>query len=282
MELLQLRYFRAAAQAENFSRVAEQFYVPQSAVSRTIARLEAELGVKLFERRGKRVVLNAAGRHFLRHVDEALITLDKGVAQVTGVVKERISLRMQAGSRLMPPVLAGFRAHYPQVDFSLAGEESGHFSSACVLRLLPVPEGWDYCPLLTEPLRLAVPCTHPLATRHTVRAEELQNEWFILFSRQKEMRAITDRAFAEAGLEPRIRLECDDPATFRGMIENGLGLALVSQRTWETTPSDRVRLIPVEGLTTTRTLVLAWRRNSGLTYGMRLFRDFCVDWFSRL
>lgn len=284
MELLQLRYFRAAAQAENFSRVAQQFYVPQSAVSRTIARLEKELGAPLFDRRGRRVVLNATGRQFLHHVDEALIALDKGTAQITGELKECVSLTMLAGSRLMPPVLAAFRARYPQVEFKLAGEkELNGSSSSCVLRHLPVPEGWEYCTLLTEKLMLAVPCSHPLAARRSVALEDLRHEGFIAFSRPKDLRAATDRAFAAAGFEPRICFECEDTATFRGMIENGLGVALVPQHTWQATPSDGVRLLPVEGLSASRTLVLAWNSTSGLvTYGVRLFRSFCEQWFARL
>lgn len=282
MDLLQLRYFCAAAKTENFSRVAEQFYVPQSAVSRTISRLEKELGVSLFDRRGKRVMLNAKGRLFLRHVDEALTLLDNGVMQVSGKAKERISLTMLAGSRLMPPVLAGFHAQYPQVEISLMGEPVGG-TAACVLRHLPVPEEWSYTPLLTEKLMLAVSRTHPLATRHSVTPEELQGEEFILFSKQKELRAVTDRAFDEIDLHPPIYFECDDVATFRGMVENGLGLALVPEYTWKTSPSDAVVLLPVEGLRVTRTLVLAWNKSGGsMTYGAKLFCRYCERWFSHL
>ena len=78
MELLQLKYFRAAANCGNFSRAAELVGVPQSAISKTIANLERELGYLLFTRSGKHVQLNNYGRLFLAGVDMALNSLDDG------------------------------------------------------------------------------------------------------------------------------------------------------------------------------------------------------------
>ena len=76
MELLQLRYFVHAARTENFSRTAAFFMVPQSSVSQTIKKLEGELGVQLFTRRGNRVFLNEKGRSFYEVVSAALSQID--------------------------------------------------------------------------------------------------------------------------------------------------------------------------------------------------------------
>ena len=72
MELLQLKYFKEAAKTQNFSKVAEKYFVAQPAVSHTISKLESELGVKLFTRSGNRVILNDFGLAFYEDVDAAI------------------------------------------------------------------------------------------------------------------------------------------------------------------------------------------------------------------
>ena len=75
MELLQLRYFKDAAELENFSMVAKKNMVPQPSISKTIGKSEDELGVLLFDRQGKRIVLNDNGKFFYEKVSTALIIL---------------------------------------------------------------------------------------------------------------------------------------------------------------------------------------------------------------
>ena len=72
MELTQLKYFQALAQYKNFTQTAKMIAVSQSALSRSIAKLEQELEVSLFDRHGKETELTEAGRRFLFHVDRAL------------------------------------------------------------------------------------------------------------------------------------------------------------------------------------------------------------------
>ena len=79
MELLQLRYFKDAAELENFSMVAKKNMVPQPSISKTIGKLEDELGVLLFDRQGKRIVLNDNGKFFYEKVSTALNNIDSGI-----------------------------------------------------------------------------------------------------------------------------------------------------------------------------------------------------------
>ena len=76
MELLQLRYFCTVAQYESITRAAEYYHIPQPAMSQTIARLEKELGIRLFDRKNGRLFLNDKGRIFLASVEKALDELD--------------------------------------------------------------------------------------------------------------------------------------------------------------------------------------------------------------
>src|SRR5919201_1751528 len=78
MDLLQLHYFRTVARLEHVTRAAEELRVAQPALSKTIARLEAELAVPLFERLGRRGALNAFGRAFLPHVERIFMGMEDG------------------------------------------------------------------------------------------------------------------------------------------------------------------------------------------------------------
>lgn len=280
MELLQLRYFRRAAMLENFSKAAAQCFLPPSAISRTVARLEQELGVPLFDRQGKRVRLNENGRLFLQYVSDALDKLDEGCSRLSTDQDQTIYLSLRAGSRLIPEVLAAFRRQHPQISFVLAQQDRTHPANTCTLCSFPVPEGMSYHRLFTEELMVAVPLSHKLAKKDDVELARLGGESFICFSKGKSLRKVVDDLFCQVGIAPSIVFECDDPTTFRGLIENNVGIALVPQKTWNYHHSDKVRLLPVRDVAAQRSLLFAWDATAGPSSVLCLFRDFCVDWFA--
>ena len=87
MELLQLRYFAAAAKYQNITKAAREFLIPQPAMSKTISNLEKELGMPLFQRGGNRVVLNENGEQFYATVRQMLKSLDDGVASLKAEIE---------------------------------------------------------------------------------------------------------------------------------------------------------------------------------------------------
>jgi DNA-binding transcriptional LysR family regulator len=98
MDLLQFRYFQTVARHQHVSRAAEELHVAQPVLSRAIARLEAELGVPLFDRRGRRVKLNRFGAAFLVRVTRALGELHQG-----GQEKSRMPLASLVATLASPP-----------------------------------------------------------------------------------------------------------------------------------------------------------------------------------
>ncbi|MFI5269970.1 MAG: LysR family transcriptional regulator, partial [Chloroflexota bacterium] len=178
MEWHQLEYFRAVAQQQHFTQAAEQLSVSQPAVSRSIARLERELGVPLFDRQGRSVRLNRYGKAFLARTERALNEVDEGrreLADMVGPVRGTIAIGFihVLGTHLLPVLLRRFRAEHPSVDFKLF-----QGSTATLLEQLTVAET-DLCLMATHPeqadLRFArlfeeeifavVPPDHPLAGR---------------------------------------------------------------------------------------------------------------------
>lgn len=83
MELLQLHYFQTVARMEHMTKAAKELRIAQPALSKTIARLEEDLGVPLFDRQSRQIKLNSFGKAFLKSVDTALSALEEGRREVS-------------------------------------------------------------------------------------------------------------------------------------------------------------------------------------------------------
>ncbi len=217
----------------------------QSGVSSAVQALERELGAALFDRDRHRVALADAGRALL---PEARATLAAAQAARDAVGEARAGLRgtltmgtMQSTGRLdLPALLGRFYAAHPGVLVRLRLSSAGSAGLADEVRsgnldlaLLSLPgrppAGLNLRPVSDEPLLLTCPPGHPLAGRRRITLEQLAGESFIDFTPGWGNRAVTDRAFAAAGLDREVRFEVADFVTAASLVRNGLGLAFLPQ-----------------------------------------------------
>ncbi|MEV4506815.1 LysR family transcriptional regulator [Streptomyces klenkii] len=288
MDLLSLRYFQAVARHQHISRAAEELRVAQPSVSRTIIRLESELGVLLFDRQGRRIRLNEHGAAFLLRVERALADLDdarREMADAAGAGPGRVAVTAETLLQLAG-VLAAFRAHRPGVRVHLSqapvGSMRRHLSSAEVdFALASQPlAGPGLCSveLVREEVHLAVPPGHPLAGRDSVTVAELAGEDFVSTSAGHWQRTLLDRLFAREGLTPRVVCEGDEAAATPELIAAGLGIGLmpaVARRTLgERSPVTWLRL---DAEDCHRTLTLVWRENAYLSPAALDFRRLAME-----
>src|SRR5438046_6484368 len=221
MELRQLAPFVAVAEEGSFTRAADRLHVVQSAVSAGVRNLERQLGTRLFDRSTHRVGLPASGRALL---PEARATLAAAQAARDAVDEARGGLRgtvvlgtMQAqGMRAidLTRVLAAFRAEHPGVQVSIrhAGGSSamarevqeGRLDLAFVALPGDGPPGVQLIPLAGEPIMLAVPAGHPLATSAGTTLAALREQTLVDLPAGWGIRLAVDRAFT-AGAVTRTR-----------------------------------------------------------------------------
>lgn len=282
MDLLQLQYFRIAAQLQNFTRAADVLMIPQSAVSRTISNLEKELGCSLFDRVAKRVVLNARGRQFLHSVEAALHILDEGVQQLQSTASEQIKLCVKAGNKVIPSLLADFQRVYPHNRFVLKKYNDVNEPSDFYITTPSNNMGKHYLPLLTEPIKLAISTNHRLYEHEEISLNQLKDEQFIGFHKGRNMRIIVDEICLRHGYVLNMMCEADDAATFREMVEQQAGLAFVPSKMWSTKESVNVRTVRMKEEGFERTLILSWNHDEALSGAKAAFRDFAVEWFAKL
>ncbi len=279
MELLQLRYFRTAARLQNFSEAAKVHLVPQPAVSKTIRKLEEELGCSLFFRQGKRVILNPAGEAFLSSVETALDALDNGIQNVSAK-QPPLYLYPQAGIRFMAQLAADYwiasKHQILLLSYNDLKERKGQYDLT-IMHPLKNMSGYEYNVLMEDEIYLAVSPSHPFATRKQVSLTELVNEPFVGFDAANPLRRFIDEFLETYTLSAHYVFETSDAALFRSMVSGNAGIGLVPGVSWRQT-SSRTVLIPLTEKKF-RTLVIAWPKGQKLSAQGKTFCQFACTWF---
>ena len=284
MELLQLKYFQTVAHLEHMTRASEELHIAQPALSKTISTLEKELGVLLFDRRGKYIHLNHCGRAFLTKVEEALIALEDGkleVRDMSGMNTGEIKLAVLAASNLLPDLLTAFRKVYPHITFNLIQHNSvtipDHHFDLCIASPNGMMQKLNGTPLITEEIFLAVPIEHSLAQRQSIHLSEVAGDDFISLQPGKSLRETTDKFCRQAGFMPHVIFESDDPATVRGLIRAGQGIAFIPAVTWGGTSGNAMVLLHIDEPVCQRTIML-YNSLHYLPRAAQLFQRFIIDY----
>ncbi|MFE2064534.1 LysR family transcriptional regulator [Streptomyces sp. NPDC059467] len=282
-----LAYFAGVARTEHVTRAAQELNVPQSTLSRAMARLEQDLGVDLFSRHGRTVSLTPAGRTFLTSVERALAEVRRAADEVradadptTG--KVAFGFLHTMGVETVPGLLQAFRADHPRIRFSLVqnyGEAMIEKLRAGELDLCltsPVPDAPDLVArrLDEQKLRLVVSVDHPLATRRRIRLAEAAEETFVTLEPGYGLRRITDDLCKEAGFTPRIAFEGEEAETLRGLVAAGLGVALLPPPAF---PRPGVAELTVTAPRAVREIGVAWLDGHPDTPPVAAFKKFLLS-----
>ncbi|HLZ48031.1 MAG TPA: LysR family transcriptional regulator [Candidatus Limnocylindria bacterium] len=241
MELQQLRYFVAVADAGKVTAAARDLHVAQPSVSKQLRKLETELGAPLFERGKTGVALTAAGQILLPWAKRVLTDLEGARSDVAGLASlERGRLSIGAtpslSTVLLPRVLAAFHSEHPGITLNVLEAGSGDLVERLAmggldlaLVILPVPreELFDTTPLLREELVLAVAKRHPLAKRKSVRVSELRGVPLVMFREGYDLRSATIAACEQAGFHPTFAIEGAEMDGVLRMAAAGVGVAVV-------------------------------------------------------
>lgn len=242
METRLLEHFVAVAAEGSVTRAAERLWAAQSTVSAGLASLERSLGVRLFDRTGRALVLTTAGEDLLPHARAVLESLDRmrdlatvDDADLRGRVRLGIFTSMDIVD--LTGVLRRFRQRHPLVAVELMTSPSGTTGLVQDLvagRLdlaysaLPDPPGGVVVePLRELPFRVFTAPDHPLAGRASVSLSELADEPFVDTVHGFGNRVILDQALERLGIRRRVVAEMDDmPAVVR-FAAAGLGVGVV-------------------------------------------------------
>lgn len=296
MELRQVQYFIEVAKREHVTEAANALHVAQSAVSRQIVNLEAELGVDLFIRDGRNVRLTPIGKVFLEHMEKALKLIDNAKREVEEHLDpERGTIRIGFPSSLaaytLPTVISAFRERYPQVKFQLKQGLYRYLINAVIkgeidMALLgPLPRQEKRVKgdvLFLERMVALLPTKHPLANVSTIKLSQLRNDSFVLFPDGFILHEIVVSACKELGFEPNVSFEGEDIDAIKGLVSAGLGVTVIPEITLiDNIPSLTVK-IPIVEPEVTRTVGVIIPNERELLPTEKIFYEFLKDFYSIL
>ena len=287
MELLQLQYFQVIARTQNISAAAEQLHISQPSLSQILKRLEQEVGAPLFDRVGKRIVLNAYGAVLLKHVEKVFTALDNAALEIQtlcGTASKTVNLSILSASMLLPDLYREIKNTDPSILLHILQADQEHLPDADELI---VSSDWklpadtvSYHLLLEEEIQLALPYGHPLLSKPYICVEDLNEESFISLSSDSSLARILSHYFTDRDFRPNITTYIDNPDIMRKLLAAKIGLAFVPALTWHGMAANGVHMRQIENFPMRRYLLLRWNPNAFLTPAVIQCRDVIIRYFA--
>lgn len=296
MELRQIKYFIEVAKREHVTEAANALHVAQSAVSRQIANLEAELGVELFIRESRNVKLTIIGKVFLEHIEQAMNVINDAKQIVEEYIDPdsgtiHVGFPSSMATYILPTAISAFRERYPNVKFQLNQGSYRYLKEAVIkgdinMALLgPVPIDEKQLKgsiLFTEQIVALLPTNHRYAKAKTLKLIDLREEDFVLFREGFVLRDLATNACLQLGFKPRVSFEGEDIDSIKGLVSAGLGVSLVPEITLvDNLPRSTVQITIIEPQIT-RTVGLIIPEDRKLLPTEKLFYQFLHDFFHRI
>jgi DNA-binding transcriptional LysR family regulator len=250
-----MRVLREVARRGSFSAAAEALHLTQPAVSRHVAKLERETGMRLVDRLPAGLRLTDAGRTLVEHAETVMTALGAAERSLdalrgaqTGTL--RIASFPSAAASLVAGALRAFHRAHPEVEVSFVDAQSDEAlevvragEADVALAFGPAagePDGLRVLALLSDRLQAALPATHALAARKRLHLRELRDEGWIVGTTA----TLTVDACRRAGFEPRIVARTDQQNAGHAFVAAGLGVSLVTSLRL-VHPAHRIAVVPL-------------------------------------
>ena len=285
MELRQLEYFQMASRLKNITRAAQRLRVSQPNITVAIKKLEAELGVQLFDRSQKQLTLTPEGRVFLKRIELALRNIDDAILEVNdykqlqkGTIK--IGIPPMMGAYLFPKVFSGFRRLHPNLDVLLFEEGSLSIrekleSDELDFGIIIVPENAPNLNVLKmsrNQLMVCVAHTSPLAKKSEISAADIAASDLIMMKEGAYLREVVQAKLCALKISPRTVLESSQIVTIKGLVEHEVGIAFLLDFICAHEPN--IKAIPFcEPIFVD--IGLAWKKEKYVSKAAQAFIDFC-------
>jgi len=243
MELSQLRYVLAVAEAGNFTRAADAENIAQPSLSQQIIKLEKELGHKLFHRLGRKAVPTDAGAALVERARRILFEVEDATREIgdSPTFERRITVGAipTLAPYVLPRLISRSKRRYPNLQVNIRED----FKITLVKEMLDgaldlalIAGGVDEPSLAAEtlwqePLLLVTPRSHLLASKKKVTGADLATETFILLGTSSTLAAQVKRFCGDHHFEPRIGSQCAQVATVKALVATGAGISILPEST---------------------------------------------------
>lgn len=267
MDIHQIRYFLEAAESQHITRSAEKLHVAQPALTRSIHRLEQELGVPLFIPNGRGIVLSEYGKYLQKKMAPLLREWDAvpdELQKMAQIEEHIIRVNVLAASTMITDAVIAYKKTHPELSFQLLQNTETNLYDISVHSYLSytVPaQKAEREFILAEKIFLAVPIGHQAALQPTIRLAEAAEEPFINLMGSRPFRHICDHLCHQAGFIPNIVFESDNPSSVKNMIAAEMGVGFWPEYTWGKLDNDRVHLLEIVEPKSERNILIGCRQD---------------------
>ncbi|MCI7181763.1 MAG: LysR family transcriptional regulator [Schaedlerella sp.] len=280
MEMTQIRYFLEVAESQHMTASAEKLHIAQPALSQSIRRLEKNIGVPLFESKGRNIVLTEYGKYLQSQLIPIMDQLDKlpeilrAMAKLNG---ETIHLNVLAASTLVTNAIIEYKTKHKGLNFQLLQNmQSEVFDIEITTKMFyqSNPGRIKNQFVCEEKIYLAVPDNEKYHNRKSISLKEVENEGFISLMGSRQFRYICDKFCHHAGILPHIIFESDNPAAVKNMIAANLGIGFWPEFTWGKLENDKVLLLEIDDPECSRDILITYNKNKTDDSNVRDFFEF--------
>ncbi len=276
MNIRDLKYLLAIADLGSFSRAAEKCHVSQPTLSGQIKKLEESLGVQLFERTNKQILLTAVGEQIIVSAMKVIAEVDRIDALAEAAI-DPLSGRFRLGAfptlatYFFPGIVKPIKAAMPKLKLILVEEKTEHLIDklksgkidAALLALPVVDERFNVEILFDDYFRLAVKSDHPLASKAEIGQSSLLSKDLLLLEEGHCLRDQALEVCSLMGANEEQDFRATSLETLRLMVKVGTGITLMPEIAMAVdinTGADDIRYIPFKEPRPKRTIGLVWRK----------------------
>ena len=295
MELLQLWYFLQLAKTQHVSKTADMLYISQPSLSATIKKLESELNVPLFIRKGRSIELSKYGTAYKKYVEDVFLALENGK---TVLDKMRDADNSELTLGLLSPyvwmeVFQKFHALHPEIKINRFSIETFDFTDILVDGKVDMYIGGingieqldqgniQYKTLYEDDMVLLVNKSHPLAGKKSIDLRQCCDEHFINLDQNTSLGQFISFLYKKSGFDPNVIMVCD--YTLRDkMVSDNHGVSITTKRAAMQTDEKDVTYVPISYPSDKRKLGFVWRKNRIFSKSMKAFYDFAFDFYKKI
>ncbi len=272
MSLQQLQQFKVASAIQHMTKATNTLFIAQPALSKTIKTLEEEFQAPLFDRIGKKIYTNENGKILLRYVNSMNEEIERMHAELTAC-RERenkeVTILLKATPMLVVGLVQRFRTQFPEVVVRLHTYNRSMIKlnlkyDFCIDSALNAEPNDHSLTLLKEDVVLAVPLKHRWAGKTIDLSEAAQEEFIGLPSFYPQAKEF-DRLCKTAGFQPHVVLRSSDYYTIQGMVNAGVGIAIVPEYSWGVHKNTDIAFARIRATDCTNTIRITWEDDETLS-----------------
>lgn len=287
MDMHHLRYFIEVARQKNFSKAASVVHISQSAISKMIKDLEAELGMPLFNRSAKSVQLTDAGILFLDRAQQVVSMFNNLTTEFENELKLEkgkitIGLPPITEATVFAQILGEFRKNYPQIDIELYEHGSknvelkvleGTLDIGIVCRI-PDERTYDAFSLANDPLKVIIHPEHPLSKLPEISLLSLSNESFVIYRDDFSLHDEIIDQCRLAGFQPKIVFETSQRELMIQTVAAKLGIAFLPSKLCSELNQQQIAAVPLVQPQIWHQMSVIWKKGRYLSHAAQLWLTF--------